>query len=118
MKKFKFPAVLLFPFVTCGIYGLYFIIKSTSNHNELAETYKVPTIKPFIIAFLLGLPTCSIYLIIWWFKYLNQMIKIATAREIHIPTGNLFLFFLLTLVPFYGLYVLVKTHNDIIVEAE
>ncbi len=114
MKQFGWVKTLILSVVTCGIYSWYFWIKSTSDKNKVAEKYEVPTIKSFIVAFLLGCVTLGIYQIVWMFKYFKQTILIAEKKNVDLPIKNAFLAFILSFVPVYSWYLVCTMHNRIV----
>ena len=59
------PLCLIFYFITCGIYGIYWMIKLNDEVNILAHETDAPSGG---IVFLLSLVTCGIYGLYWMYK--------------------------------------------------
>lgn len=56
---------IILSIVTCGIYGIYWIIKLVDETNEAAGE---PNATSGGMVFLLSLVTCDIYLLVWLYK--------------------------------------------------
>lgn len=56
---------ILFTILSCGIYGIYWMIKINDSVNILAENQKYTTGG---MVFLLSLVTCGIYALFWMYK--------------------------------------------------
>ena len=59
------PLCVIFYLITCGIYGIYWMIKLNDEVNELVRDSDAPSGG---IVFLLSLVTCGIYGLYWMYK--------------------------------------------------
>lgn len=111
-KRFKWWAVYLLGFITCGIYTLYTWGKTAKQQNVMAEKSGEKKIMRFLWAVLLGSVTCGIYLIVWVYLFYRQQCKLAAAKNVEIhPADSPFLMLILTCIPLYGFYMLCRNHN-------
>ncbi len=112
MKKVKWWALLIFPFITCGIYALVALARMSKNSNKIAEACGEKKIIGFIPALLLGFVTCGILWLVWAIKFHSQQIKIANANGISTkPAKNAFVLFILMFVPVYNCIVICDNYN-------
>ena len=93
MKKRDIVIAIVLTIVTCGIYGLYWMVCLNNDANELAEYNG----KSGVVVVLLSIITCGIYAIYWNY----QMGK--RCYEIQIKNGqngsdNSILYLILALV--------------------
>ena len=65
IKNRSFITAILLTFVTCGIYGLYWMVCMTDESNSLSDNNKTASGGMTI---LLILVTCGVYGIYWYFK--------------------------------------------------
>lgn len=65
MKKRNIVLAIIFSFITCGIYALYWFVCLTNDSNELAESDKTASGG---LALLFSLLTLGIYTIYWAYK--------------------------------------------------
>ncbi len=65
MKKRNVIACIIFTFITCGIYGLYWFVKMTNDVNTLANPAKKTSGG---VALVLTIITCGIYGFYWAYK--------------------------------------------------
>lgn len=73
---------IILSIVTCGIYGIYWLICIVNDSNTAANTEGTSG----GMVFLLSLVTCSIYLLYWTYK---QGEKLDTAKQNHgLPASN------------------------------
>ena len=88
MKPIKsdrsFGAYLVLSFLTCGIYGIYFLHKMAKDTNVIcAEDGKwTPNVLVFC---LLSLCTCGIYGIFWWTGIADRTKRFGRQLNQHIP---------------------------------
>ena len=59
------PLCILFTFITCGIYGIYWMIKMNDEINLLAGE---PNATSGVMVFLFSIITCGIYSFYWLYK--------------------------------------------------
>lgn len=71
MNKRNIGLAILFTFITCGIYGIYWFIVMTDDMNKLSSEDGFTTSGG--IAFLLTLVTCGIYGYYWAYKMGQKM---------------------------------------------
>lgn len=90
---------ILFTFLTCGLYGIYWFYKLTEETNELSEDY---TISPGL-AILLSIITCGLYNLYWSYK-MGQLIAIARTNRGQNSSDESILYLILTLL---GLWIIV-----------
>ncbi len=64
MKR-SIPVCIILTIVTCGIYGIYWLIKLNDELNELAGNENATS---GVVVFLLTLVTCNIYGWYWYWK--------------------------------------------------
>lgn len=69
MKKRSLPAVFILPFVTFGVYGIVWAVKTKNEMNSLGA--EIPT------AWLLIVPIANIY---WYYKYAEGVERITGAK--------------------------------------
>ena len=121
MKPIKsdrsFGAYLVLSFLTCGIYGIYFLHKMAKDTNVIcAEDGKwTPNVLVFC---LLSLCTCGIYGIFWWTGIADRTKRFGRQLNQHIPNepssvmgwfiGGLFLAF----PAFVGMYKVIENVNE------
>ena len=56
------PLAIIFTIITCGIYGIYWMIKLNDEVNYLSGETQATS---GVVVFLLGIVTCGIYLFYW-----------------------------------------------------
>lgn len=64
---------LILSIVTCGIYGLFWLVNLVDDLNTAAQT---PEDSSGVTVLLLGLVTCGIYIIYWYYKAGEKVNKI------------------------------------------
>lgn len=75
IQKRSIALCIVLTFVTCGIYGLYWIAKINDEINAIANDQQAPSGG---VVILLSIVTCGIYSIYWCYKmgekvdYINQ----------------------------------------------
>lgn len=112
VKKFSFIAVLLLGILTCGIYHLYFLYRTTEDYNQLADKYKEQRITSFFVAFLLSFVTCGIYMIYWIYKYMELAINIATKKGARLTVSSPAIFLIIYLfIPIFPIYLMTEVNN-------
>ncbi len=68
---------IIFCFITCGIYGIYWFFKLNDEINSLAGE---PDATSGIVVFLLGIVTCGIYLWYWLYQMGTRVDRIKQNR--------------------------------------
>jgi hypothetical protein len=112
MKKVKWLALLILPWITFGIYHLVAYARMSKNSNNIAESCGEKKIIGYIPAFFLGFVTCGALWIVWQVKYQKQQIAIANANGISPkPVKNAFVLFLIRFVPVFGQIVICNNYN-------
>ena len=91
MIRYKsFWTMLLLTFITCGIYGLYYIYQMTRDLNQMAGDdgyYTDPA-----AAVLLSLITCGLYSWYWLYRQGTRLKRVADCNSIYCPeTGTAYL---------------------------
>lgn len=92
--------VVLLSFITCGIYGLYWIYKISEEIQEESRTEE--TVSPGIEV-LLCLVTFGIYTFFWYYKYGKKIYEIQTERNIEPADDNAVIYIILMV---FGLGIL------------
>lgn len=95
-NKRSIATVLLFSFITCGIYFIYWIYAVTSElsaYNEDMET------SPTMVV-ILSLVTCGIYQIYWWYKIGSMFVDAQHKAGVKYVADNKILFLVLALFGF------------------
>ena len=83
MKQRSIPVAILLSIVTCGIYGIYWLVCLNDDANLLSDR---PNDTSGIVVFLLSLVTCSIYMFYWCYKMGE---KINAAKSLRgMPTDS------------------------------
>ena len=83
MNKRNIAMCVILCFVTCGFYGIYWLICMANELNEAAGEPDAPS---GVAVFLLGLITCGIYLYYWYYKAGE---KVNAAKKLYgMPTDN------------------------------
>ncbi len=63
--KRSIPLAVIFTIITCGIYGIYWMIKINDEVNYLSGETQATS---GVVVFLLGIVTCGIYTLYWLYK--------------------------------------------------
>lgn len=79
------PKSIIFSFITCGIYGIYWFIKMT---NEVHTAAGRKSTASGGLAFLYCLITCGIYFFYWVYKMGQTIIEAKESRNMTVD-GNL-----------------------------
>lgn len=97
---------LILTIVTCGFYGIYWLIKLVDDLNTAAQTTEESS---GITVFLLGLVTCGIYIFYWYYKAGDKVNKIKALSGQ--PAGEASILYLLLGVFGLGIvnYVLIQS---------
>lgn len=61
---------IILTIVTCGIYGIYWLIKLNDEVNTITGDAEAPS---GVMVWLLGIITCGIYTFIWMYKMGNKL---------------------------------------------
>lgn len=97
---------MLLSFITCGIYGIYYMYRMTEDINEVCgdDGEDSPN---YIAVLLLSLITCGIYQWYWIYKQANRMYNAAEHYGVRIDeTGTTILLWMLlgSLLCFFGTF--------------
>ncbi len=65
IKHRSIPLAIFFTLITCGIYGIYWMVKITNETNALTKDTQFVS---GIVAFLLTIVTCGIFGLYWAYK--------------------------------------------------
>ena len=76
VEKRSIAMAIILSIVTCGIYGIYWIIKLTDEVNYVSGHHQDISGG---MAFLLSLVTCGIYTYIWYYKMGEKLDEFAMA---------------------------------------
>lgn len=107
--KFSFSqrniaVAIILTIVTCGIYGIYWLIKMVDEINEAAGEQNAMSGG---LVFLLSIVTCGIYLYIWLYKAGEMLNKAKAARGLPVDKYSGLIYLLLAIFGFsivsYGL---------------
>ena len=79
----SFWKYLLLSFVTCGIYGIYFLYGYVKDMNRLCEGDGKES-KNYIVVLLLSVITCGIYGIYWWYVQGERLHNIAPRYNVNV----------------------------------
>lgn len=101
MKNRSPIAVLLLPFVTFGIYSIYWMVKTKIEMNEKGAS--IPT------AWLIIVPIVNI----WWYWKYSEAVGNITKEEI----SGVIAFILLLLLGSIGQAIIQNSFNKVVVEA-
>ena len=77
IQKRNIVVAVILSLVTCGIYGIYWIVKLTDEANQLSKQQDATSGG---IAFLLTLVTCNIYGYFWAYKQGEKLSAVKAAR--------------------------------------
>ncbi|HCA04951.1 MAG TPA: hypothetical protein DEO32_03525, partial [Ruminococcaceae bacterium] len=94
MQKRNIAVCIILSLVTCGIYGIYWLICLNDETNQAAND---PNATSGGIVFLLTLVTCGIYGIYWCYK-MGQQIDVAYKNRGLIPPDKSVLLLVMSLV--------------------
>jgi len=97
MKKRSFAAVLLLPLITCGIYGIYWLVKTKGE--MVAKGADIPT------AWLLIVPIANIF---WLWKYAEGVAKVTNNAF-----SNAIAFILIFLLGSIGSAIIQTKFNEV-----
>lgn len=116
MKQYVWWQVLLLSMVTCGIYQL-FVWADLSKNVNAADSSETDLMNSWLALLVLTPVTCSIFGIIWMFKYNKKLVAVAQSKGVSpAPSESPVVLLLLTFVPVYSFYVLCDNYNRIIAE--
>ena len=85
---------IILSIVTCGIYGIIWMIDMVDNLNEASAT---PNAQPGSTVFLLSLVTCGIYALIWVYRAGEMMNNAKVSRGIPADPNSSLIYLLLSL---------------------
>jgi hypothetical protein len=108
----NFITVTLLTFITCGIYGIYFMYKYNEDVNRVCKG--IGDDMSYIKAILLGFITCGIYLYIYLWRICDRLCTKAEQDKVEIPVSNSLLMFICVLfIPVFNYYVMCETMNKL-----
>ena len=108
ITKRSIGLAILFTFLTCGIYGIYWEICLV---NDVKKVSGDEMAKGGGVVFLLSLITCSIYWMFWIFKA-GEIIDTARAER-GIPSSNRGILYLLLSIFGLGLVAIAILQSDL-----
>lgn len=79
IERRELVTAIILSIVTCGIYGIYWMIKLT---DEIGIVHGTPGMPSGGTAFLLTIVTCGIYGFIWAYKMGEKLDQIYAARGV------------------------------------
>lgn len=82
VKERNIALSVIFCFITCGIYGIYWFVCLTDDVNEVSGEYSTSG----VLAFILTIVTCGIYGLYWAYK-MGDKLDIAKQKR-GIPASN------------------------------
>lgn len=97
MKQRSVAAVLLLPFITFGIYSIYWMVKTKGEMNNMGQS--IPT------AWLIIVPIANI----WWYWKYSEAVGNITNEKI----SGVLAFILLLLLGFIGQAIIQDSFNSI-----
>lgn len=110
---------ILLSFVTCGIYGYYFIYKMAQDVNIACNGDGEQT-SGLVVFILLSFITCGIYTYYWYYKLGNRLAANASRYNLHFEENGttvlmwcIFGALLCGIGLFIGIYILIKNTNMI-----
>ncbi len=96
MKKRSIPVCILLWIVTCGLYGIYWMIVVNNELNAAANRQGATSGG---VAYLLGLITCGIYTLYWFYK-MGENVDVIKTRAGIPSSSNGVLYLVLGLLGF------------------
>lgn len=110
---------LFLTFITCGIYGIWFLHQWIKDINRMCEDDGRHT-EGIVLYCLLSLVTCGIYSFFWWFKVGERLYRNSIKEGVHsdISGMKLVLCFLLGAVTcsfcsWYAINLAMKATNEL-----
>ena len=82
VKERNIAMCIILSIVTCGIYGLYWVVCLQDDTNALVGEYKTSG----VMVLILSIVTCGIYGLYWAFKMGEKIDRIKQSRGI--PSSN------------------------------
>ncbi|MCR5738073.1 MAG: DUF4234 domain-containing protein [Eubacterium sp.] len=79
IKQRSVAVCIILSIVTCGIYGLYWLVCLNDDTNTVAGT---PEDTSGVVVLVLSIVTCSIYLLYWLYKQGNKIDQVKTSKGI------------------------------------
>lgn len=77
------PLVIVFSFLTCGIYGIYWVFKTNQDLNDYTGDHSVNPGLAILFSFL----TCGLYTLYWWYK-MAQLETFAQQKNGKVIVGD------------------------------
>ena len=96
VKEKNIPLCVVLSFLTCGIYGIYWMLELTRDVDTVSQN---PTPRNGGMVILLSLVTCGIYTYFWMYKN-GELLEQTNNRTRIASASNPILFLVLTLVGF------------------
>ncbi len=111
-REFSFITVLIFSFMTCGIYGIYFMYCIAEDRNKMSDETGDVKGMSYLLAYIISVFTCGIFMYVWYYKYWNQTVLLAQHKGIKVtPSESPVVLVLLSLIPIYNCYMLCDSSN-------
>jgi hypothetical protein len=108
---------ILFSFLTCGIYGLYFQYKLTGDVNSICNGDGKDT-AGLLKYILLSLITCGIYAWFWYYNLGNRLAENAPRYDLKFQENGttillwmIFGAFICGIGPFVAMHIIIKNTN-------
>lgn len=108
LKQRNIALCIIFSFLTCGIYQIYWFVCMVDELNLSAEEEGATS---GIAVFLLSLVTCGIYQIYWYYKAGEKVNAARALRGQSADTNNSILYLILSI---FGLAIV----NDCLIQNE
>lgn len=111
-QKKDFIRVILLSIFTCGIYGIIFMYE---YDREVRAMYRRGTHRPveFLLAFILALLTCGIFIYWWYYTLYRFQAEEAAALGVVLNVEDPIVMTLCMIIPFFGIYLLCDNYNKI-----
>ncbi len=88
---------IILTIVTCGIYGLYWIVCLVNDLNTAANT---PNDTSGVMVLVLSIVTCDIYMLYWMYKAGGKLQEAQTQRNMPSDSNSGILYLIITLFGF------------------
>ena len=113
MNKRSIGSAIIFTLITCGLYGIYWMIKMTDEMHTLIGRKNTASGAMLIV---LSLVTCGLYAIYWTYKMGEAVAEAKSMRGLHTDSNTAILYLVLMI---FGLglvtYALLQSAiNDLI----
>ena len=99
MQKRNIGLCIVLSIITCGIYGIYWLISMVNELNALSGDENGTSGG---VVFLLSIVTCSIYLLFWFYKAGEKINKAKAAKGLPTDSNSGILYLILAV---FGLQI-------------